>query len=433
MSGAASSKNNSNWKKSQENVPRPMSLIDPEWELIDPNPDIFSLFGEFNKRFFWGALFSVEVRWSPRMTLCAGLCYYQRRAKYCSIRLSKPLLQLRPRKDFIETLLHEMIHAYLFVTENNSDHNAHGPNFHKHMYRINAEAGTKITVYHSFHDEVDHYRQHWWRCDGPCQKKPPFFGIVRRSMNREPGPNDRWWDEHRQTCNGKYHKIREPEGYGKPKGKAVSKSSDVTKSRKEKILSQKVTDPKQTKMDAFLSSPSREKNDFTKASVSGETASGSLSANSDIKEESLSYDQELKEYEQCERDVVNRKRDWSKLGVSVSNSQPISNPKASRLTDKIPKLSTSAEIVKCPVCNSSVAADLVNSHLDECLNEGFLKTETSNAGNIDDSVEDLGDDDVIPCDDDISEVEKNSVICPVCFQSLTIDVASDHINAHFND
>lgn len=39
-----------------------------------------------------------------------------------------------------------MIHAYLFVTENNTDRDGHGPNFHKHMYRINAEAGTKITV-----------------------------------------------------------------------------------------------------------------------------------------------------------------------------------------------------------------------------------------------------------------------------------------------
>jgi hypothetical protein len=48
---------------------KPMSLIDPEWELIDPNPDLHSMFSEFNQRFFWGMLGSVEVRWSPRMTL----------------------------------------------------------------------------------------------------------------------------------------------------------------------------------------------------------------------------------------------------------------------------------------------------------------------------------------------------------------------------
>lgn len=59
----------------------------------------------------------------------------------CSITLSEPLLKLRPRKDLVETLLHEMIHAYLFVTNNNQDRDGHGPEFHKHMYRINAEAG----------------------------------------------------------------------------------------------------------------------------------------------------------------------------------------------------------------------------------------------------------------------------------------------------
>jgi hypothetical protein len=41
---------------------------------------------------------------------------------------------------------HEMIHAYLFVTQNNRDRDGHGPEFHKHMYRINREAGTNITV-----------------------------------------------------------------------------------------------------------------------------------------------------------------------------------------------------------------------------------------------------------------------------------------------
>lgn len=41
---------------------------------------------------------------------------------------------------------HEMIHAYLFVTANNRDRDGHGPEFHKHMYRINGVAGTNITV-----------------------------------------------------------------------------------------------------------------------------------------------------------------------------------------------------------------------------------------------------------------------------------------------
>ena len=39
-----------------------------------------------------------------------------------------------------------MIHALLFVTQNNRDRDGHGPEFCKHMNRINQATGTKITV-----------------------------------------------------------------------------------------------------------------------------------------------------------------------------------------------------------------------------------------------------------------------------------------------
>jgi hypothetical protein len=55
------------------------------------------------------------------------------------------------------------------------------------MDRINRAAKTGITVFHTFHDEVDVHRQHWWQCSGPCTATPPFFGLVKRSMNRPPG------------------------------------------------------------------------------------------------------------------------------------------------------------------------------------------------------------------------------------------------------
>uniref|UniRef100_H2YD66 SprT-like domain-containing protein n=1 Tax=Ciona savignyi TaxID=51511 RepID=H2YD66_CIOSA len=155
----------------------PDSIVDPRWELIDPNPNIHALFQQFNKLYFWRALDMVEVRWSARMTLCAGICSYQGRGGLCSIGLSQPLLKLRPRKDLIETLL----------------------------------------IYHSFHDEVDELRQHWWRCRGACQRRPPYFGFVKRSMNRAPSKNDTWWAEHQRTCGGSYDKVKEPENYGKKK------------------------------------------------------------------------------------------------------------------------------------------------------------------------------------------------------------------------
>lgn len=76
-------------------------------------------------------------------------------------------------------------------------------------------------VYHTFHDEVDEYRRHWWRCDGPCRHRKPYYGYVKRATNRAPSAHDYWWAEHQQTCGGTYVKIKEPENYArKGKGKA---------------------------------------------------------------------------------------------------------------------------------------------------------------------------------------------------------------------
>ena len=47
----------------------PVSVVDESWELIDPIPDIRQLFLQFNDVYFKGLLGSVEVKWSPRMTL----------------------------------------------------------------------------------------------------------------------------------------------------------------------------------------------------------------------------------------------------------------------------------------------------------------------------------------------------------------------------
>lgn len=205
----------------EKNRDENLAYLDGTNLLVDPGEDVADLFQNFNKRFFWGKLKYVEVSWSPRMTLCAGLCVYKRRPGLCSIRLSRPLLSLRAKVDLVETLLHEMIHAYLFVTENNRDRDGHGPEFLKHMDRINKEVGLNISVYHTFSDEVRLYQKHVWLCNGPCQTRPPYFGKVHRAMNRAPGSYDFWWSEHLESCGGTYSKISEPEGYEPPKKKKV--------------------------------------------------------------------------------------------------------------------------------------------------------------------------------------------------------------------
>lgn len=114
-----------------------------------------------------------------------------------------------------------MIHAYCFVLNIREGNGGHGPNFKKIMYGINKVAGTNITVYHSFHDEVDVYKTHVWRCNGMCQNRQPFFGYVKRTSNRAPGPNDFWWAGHQSSCGGMFLKVREPEKKKKASAKEL--------------------------------------------------------------------------------------------------------------------------------------------------------------------------------------------------------------------
>ncbi len=109
-------------------MPLGLSVVDPSWEQLDPNPNIRELFLIFNSLFFDDALSGIEVTWSRSMTLCAGVCSFD--GQLCSVRLSEvfslkisflltnfiqsspqPLLKLRPRSDLVNTLLHEMIHG----------------------------------------------------------------------------------------------------------------------------------------------------------------------------------------------------------------------------------------------------------------------------------------------------------------------------------
>lgn len=222
---------------------------------MDESPfgDIHSLFTEFNERHFGGLLDGTTIEWSQRMTLCAGICYLRSQKsitlsglpshrtkncssspcnietnppaasldknekkilhRYCIIRLSAPILQFRPFNDTISTLLHEMIHAYLWVTNckrKDLNRDGHGSAFLKmaeHINRAESARNVCITVFHTFHDEVEHHRFHIWRCSGACRQWAPFYGYVKRAMNRPPQITDRWFPDHQARCGGTFSKI----------------------------------------------------------------------------------------------------------------------------------------------------------------------------------------------------------------------------------
>ncbi|KAL0028719.1 hypothetical protein WJX79_002030 [Trebouxia sp. C0005] len=199
-----------------------------DFDAIDPFPDVHALFLLYNRLYFDESLGACSVEWSSnRMTLCAGICQYERGGG-CRIKLSEPLLKYRPSIELKETLLHEMIHAWIFLGKIR-DQGDHGPRFQERMNFINRASfadhqrppqGYSITVYHSMHAEVDQYRTHHWQC-------PKCGNVVKRAMNRPPqeadcrgrqgkGPDCKdtkcAYHMHQRFCGGDYTKIAEPEG-----------------------------------------------------------------------------------------------------------------------------------------------------------------------------------------------------------------------------
>lgn len=187
----------------------PYNIANSNTEVFEENFDVYEYFGIYNQLFFDDKLGCVRLEWSKRMTLCAGI--FSVRGGELVIRLSEPLLKFRSVNEIKETLIHEMIHAWCHVEDfdQSDDRSGHGVHFKTKMYEINKNTGLNITVYHSFHDEVDYHRKHVWRCDGKCRNEKPYFGWVRRAMNRPPGKYDRWFSDHEKNCGGKFSKIEE--------------------------------------------------------------------------------------------------------------------------------------------------------------------------------------------------------------------------------
>ena len=60
----------------------------------------------------------------------------------------------------------------------------------------------------------------------------PYFGFVKRSVNRAPSRGDTWWQRHSDTCGGTFVKIRSPDKQNRPvnkkdKGTKPHPSTDI--------------------------------------------------------------------------------------------------------------------------------------------------------------------------------------------------------------
>lgn len=117
------------------------------------------MFSFLNKTLFGGKLSGCVVEWSDKLNITAGKCWYHKPvASECTIQLSKSLHRDKAAKYVMETLCHEMIHAYLFVSENSVIQPSHGSEFQRIMNRINQLTGLNISIHHKFYAEVEEFR-----------------------------------------------------------------------------------------------------------------------------------------------------------------------------------------------------------------------------------------------------------------------------------
>jgi SprT-like family len=241
--------------------------------------------------------------------------------KYRRIRLklSEPILKFRPREDTVNTLLHEAIHAYFFITTSwrhsrGEDGTGHGTGFLLLADAISNHGGYEITVYHAFHDEVESYRTHVWQCDGPCKQRPPYFGLVKRSMNRAPSKSDFWWQKHQEECGGTYTKIMEPE---------------LTKAQIERMSAKERAGRQKNKIDAWVQKTKAE-NSTSRAPAENTM----IDLPSNTPESSL------------------------QMSLSVGKRKL-------RAEDGLDKLKAKLLQLSCPICDASVTEDSINGHLDK--------------------------------------------------------------------
>lgn len=334
----------------------------------------------------------------------------------CTIRLSEPLLKLRSRKELVETLLHEMIHAWNFILGIYEENGGHGKNFKGKMEEINRKAGTNITVYHSFHDEVELYKKHWWQCDGPCRSRKPYFGVVKRVSNRAPGKNDFWWAEHERSCGGKFIKVKEPEKpekseKKKPIVKKTGSHGDIRKyfpnlsqssidedddenvetddrgfvvktpkksngnvlggkgDGKSKLLNNQPSTSKENNGGVILGGPgsgrSRLLDMFEKKKTNRNDGKVEEPIFKKIKVEPTTsipplrksiYQKILDEFEDDDIILIDDEFD-DNLGDSGANKIPVKNE----------------DLCQCPICNCALKMEEINIHLDECLTLSTLQ------------------------------------------------------------
>lgn len=186
-------------------------------------PDVSDLFCHYNSLYFRNSLGSCAVSWAedPLPDRDVSTCDYYPGGGGCIILLSKSLCKCHDESDLKNALLHEMIHAYICIKDNNSNHSDHGSKFQKLMNTINSSSvadphrpveGYNITLHHEISKKYFHYK---------CQscgdlitstkmRGPSGNDCIERKDVDDPCQNSNChWHRHKQRCLGSYHRVQE--------------------------------------------------------------------------------------------------------------------------------------------------------------------------------------------------------------------------------
>ena len=123
---------------------------------------LYQLFKEYNVLYFEGLVKGFTVSWGYQMCSTSGLTEFMGRR----IKISKPIHECLPEVEMRGTLLHEMIHAWLFcIGKPLRVCLGHGYAFHKKMRIINKQVGFDIGLDHFMALETSPLRDRYeWQC-----------------------------------------------------------------------------------------------------------------------------------------------------------------------------------------------------------------------------------------------------------------------------
>lgn len=189
----------------------------------DPEPDIAELFCHYNALYFQDSLGACAVSWAEEPLPYGDIsgCDYYPGGGGCIVLLSKSLYECHTSSDLKNVLLHEMIHAYLCIKDNNTNHSNHGSNFQKLMNTINSSSvpdrhrplgGYSIIMLHDI--RTKYYR---YKCDscGDFVRSTKIRGpshddcIERMGANYSCPNSTCQWHRHKKRCSGSYYRVGE--------------------------------------------------------------------------------------------------------------------------------------------------------------------------------------------------------------------------------